>query len=78
MGEDPTQHVKKIVPVGAGVWVALNKSPKLTLLHRTTHQVLQEVHVGSNLKPVLESKSVCVCVCVCVSMGGFRGVQGVM
>ena len=72
MGDDATQHVKKIVPVGTGVWVALSKSPKLTLLHKITHQVLQEVDVGSSLKPVLGSKffslsfSLCVCVCACV------------
>ena len=76
MGDDATQHVKKIVPVGTGVWVALSKSPKLTLLHKITHQVLQEVDVGSSLKPVLGSKflslslslpaCVCVFVCVCV------------
>ena len=49
-------HVRRILHVGAGVWMCLRKDMKLILVHTTTHKILQEVNVKSNFKNILNSK----------------------
>lgn len=48
--------MRRILHVGAGVWVCLRQEMKLILFHTTTHKVLQEVNVKSNFKNILKSK----------------------
>ena len=51
-------HVRRIIHVGAGVWVSLRQEMRLILFHTTTYKILQEVNVKSNFINILKSKLV--------------------
>ena len=56
--------MRRILHVGAGVWVCLRKSMKLILVHTTTHKILQEVNVKSNFINILKSMFVIIALSV--------------
>lgn len=58
VGDDAAQSVKRIVPIGAGVWICLRRSLKILLLHKATHQLLQEINIAQGITPILQDVGV--------------------